>query len=173
MSEENRTPLPFDERNQQDFLLVTKRIQDALEKMATDRRLKRTEANLAKLAGCSRGTLRNREWPMAQLRKLKAEAREADEHKEPEPRAIREKSRIERYREQLSKNRDELLLWKYKHDELRDKILTLETQRDAFKRRAEELDARLRSIAAASSMQQKSNVTALPSAAAKSDKGQR
>jgi len=128
-------------------MLVTKRIQDALEQMANDRRLKRTETNLAKLAGCSRGTLRNRKWPMEQLQRLKEESRSAKEVAEPEPRTTREKSQIERYRNRLDKNRDELLFWKYKHDTLRDLVETLESQRDAYKRRAEELEAQLRSIA--------------------------
>lgn len=150
MSTDTKAPLPFDERNQQDFMLVTKRIQDALEQMANDRRLKRTETNLAKLAGCSRGTLRNRKWPMEQLQKLKEEVRSAKEEAEVEPRATREKARVERYREQLMKNRDELLFWKYKHDALRDLVETIEAQRDAHKRRAEQLEAELRSIAAAS-----------------------
>lgn len=149
MNPETPSALPFDERNQQDFMLVTKRIQDALELMANDRRLKRTEINLAKLAGCSRGTLRNRTWPIEQLHKLKEEAKAAKETIEAEPRATREKARVERYREQLIKNRDELLFWKYKHDALRDMLETLEGQRDAYKRRAEELEAHLRSITAA------------------------
>ncbi len=144
---DSKDNFPFDERNQQDFMLVTKRIQDALELMANDRRLKRTETNLAKLAGCSRGTLRNRKWPMEQLQRLKEESRSAKEVAEPEPRATREKFQIERYRNRLDKNRDELLFWKYKHDTLRDLIETLESQRDAYKRRAEELEAQLRSIA--------------------------
>ena len=146
---ETASPLPFDERNQQDFMLVTKSILDALALMANDRRLKRTEINLAKLAGCSRGTLRNRKWPMEQLHKLKEEAKAAKETVEVEPRSMREKTRVERYREQLLKNRDELLFGKYKHDSLRDMVETLEGQRDAYKRRAEELEAQLRSIAAA------------------------
>lgn len=153
MSTDILPPLPFDGRNQQDFMLVTKRIQDALEQMANDRRLKRTETNLAKLAGCSRGTLRNRKWPMEQLQKLKAEARSAKESTEVEPRATREKARVERYREQLMKNRDELLFWKYKHDALRDLVETIEAQRDAYKRRAEQLEAQLRSIAVAGKSQ--------------------
>ena len=101
MSADTKANLPFDERNQQDFMLVTKRIQDALELMANDRRVKRTETNLARLAGCSRGTLRNRQWPMEQLQKLKDEARAAKEQVEIEPRATREKAQVERYREQL------------------------------------------------------------------------
>ncbi|MDO3623581.1 hypothetical protein Q3O98_21120 [Ralstonia pseudosolanacearum] len=172
MSEEKGTSLPYDERNQQDFLLVTKRIQDALEKMAADRRLKRTEVNLATLAGCSRGTLRNRKWPMDRLKKLQEEARATKENAEPEPRAIREQSRIERYRDQLSMNRDELLVWKYKHDELRDRILTLEAQRDSFKKRVGELEAQLRSVAI-SAAQRKANVTVLPVPGAPKDEPDR
>lgn len=151
MSTDTKASLPFDERNQQDFMLVTKRIQDALEQMANDRRLKRTETNLARLAGCSRGTLRNRQWPMEQLQKLKDDARAAKGRVEVEPRATREKAQVERYREQLMKNRDELLFWKYKHDTLRDQVETLESQRDAYKRRAEEFEAQLRSIATGNS----------------------
>lgn len=150
MSTDTKAPLPFDERNQQDFMLVTKRIQDALAQMANDRRLKRTESNLAKLAGCSRGTLHNRKWPLEQLQKLKEEARSVKEVAAVEPRATREKARVERYREQLMKNRDELLFWKYKHDALRELVETIEAQRDTYKRRAEELEAQLRSIAMAS-----------------------
>lgn len=150
MSTDTKTSLPFDERNQQDFMLVTKRIQDALEQMANDCRLKRTETNLAKLAGCSRGTLRNRQWPMEQLQKLKEDARAAQEQVEVEPRATREKAQVERYRDKLIRNRDELLFWKYKHDTLRDLVETLESQRDTYKRRAEALEAQLRSIATSS-----------------------
>ncbi|MDD2741088.1 MAG: hypothetical protein PHV02_02380 [Rhodocyclaceae bacterium] len=146
MSTDTKASLPFDERNQQDFMLVTKRIQDALEQMTNDCRLKRTETNLAKLADRSRGTLRNRQWPMEQLQKLKEASRAAKEQVEVEPRTTREKARVERYREQLMKNRDELLFWKYKHNALRDLVETLESQRDTYKKRAEELEAQLRSI---------------------------
>ena len=148
-SAKERDSFPFDERNQDDFVQITKRIQDALEQFAKDRRLKRTEANLARLADCSRGTLRNRAWPLVQLQKLKEEAKQFKKAKNPEnaaPRSLREKSRIDRYREQLEKNRDELLVWKYKHDDLRAKVQTLEEQRDILKRRAEALEARLRAV---------------------------
>lgn len=151
MNTNTTVSLPFDDRNQQDFMLVTKRIQDALELMTNDRRLKRTETNLARLAGCSRGTLRNRQWPLKQLQKLKDDARTAKEQVEVEPRATRQKAQVERYREQLVKNRDELLFWKYKHDSLRDQMETLASQRDAYKRRAEEFETQLRSIATSNS----------------------
>jgi len=151
MSTDLKANLPFDERNQQDYMLVTKRIQDALEQMANDRRLKRTETNLARLASCSRGTLRNRKWPIEKLQKLKEDARAATEQVEVEPRATRGKAQVERYRERLIKNRDELLFWKYKHDALRDQLETIQSQRDAYKRRAEEFEAQLRSIAVGNS----------------------
>lgn len=154
-------PSPYDERNQQDFMLITGRILDALKAMSDDRRLKRTEANLAKLAKCSRGTLRNRKWPISQLEKLKAEARKAKDEVEVEPKPVREQVRVERYKEQLSKNRDELLFWKYKHDSLRDSVETLESQRDTYKRRAEGFEAQLRAIAAAANSP-KSMGTLLP-----------
>jgi bisphosphoglycerate-independent phosphoglycerate mutase (AlkP superfamily) len=150
MGTNTKDSFPFDARNQQDFMLVTKRIQHALEQMANDCRLKRTETNLAKLAGCSRGTLRNRQWPMEQLQKLKQDARMAQEQIEVEPRATREKAQVVRYRDKLMKNRDELLFWKYKHDTLRDLVETLESQRDIYKRRAEALEAQLRSVAISS-----------------------
>lgn len=169
MSADTKANLPFDERNQQDFMLVTKRIQDALELMANDRRIKRTETNLARLADCSRGTLRNRQWPMEQLRKLKEDARTAKEQVEVEPRATREKAQVERYREQLMKNRDELLFWKYKHDALRDRVETLESQRDTYKKRAEDLEAQLRSIAAGNS--RKSSGKVLPFSPTESAQG--
>ena len=56
------------------------------------------------------------------------------------------------------KNRDELLFWKYKHDALRDQVETLESQRDAYKRRAEEFEAQLRSIAAGNSRKSRGKV---------------
>ncbi len=170
-TDDNKPSLPFDERNQRDFMLVTKRIQNALEQMANDRRLKRTETNLAKLAACSRGTLRNRKWPMEQLQKLKEEAHSAKEEAEPEPRATREISQVERYRNRLNKNRDELLFWKFKHDALRDLVETLESQRDTFKHRAEELEAQLRSIASASNSRKSSGkvVPFSPTEAARGD----
>lgn len=167
MSTDTKANLPFDARNQQDFMLVTKRIQDALELMANDRRLKRTETNLARLAGCSRGTLRNRQWPMEQLQKLKTDARATKEQVEVEPRATREKAQVERYREQLMKNKDELLFWKYKHDALRDLVETLESQRDVYKRRSEDLEAQLRSIATGNS--RKSSGKVLPFSPTESD----
>lgn len=153
--------LPYDERNEQDFLAMTKRIQAALDTMRTDRRVKRTETNLAKLADCARGTLHNRKWPISCLKQLKEEARQAREQvQSPAPR-VTETARVDKYREQLALSRDELLAWKYKHDDLRARLQTLEAQAADWKRRALEAEAQLRSARTVVSAS-KTNVTVLP-----------
>jgi chromosome segregation ATPase len=136
---------PFDDKNQQDFVEVTGRIQTALEQMKSDQRLKRTESNLAKLAQCSRGTLRNRVWPIQELKKLKAQTKAKIEDAE-EVAEVKEVSRIERYKEQLAKSRDEVMNWKFKHDDLAQRLETVQAQSKAHKDRAERLDARVREL---------------------------
>lgn len=68
-------PAPYEERNLEDFKLITKNITFALEKIANDDSIPATEQSLADLAGCSRGTLRNRIWPLKRLKLIK-EARQ-------------------------------------------------------------------------------------------------
>jgi hypothetical protein len=147
VSSDTKSILSFDDRNQKDFLLVTKRIQDALDKLENDKRLKRTETNLADLAVCSRGTLRNRGWPLARLKTLKEESRASKEKPQPDPGAAGEESSIDRYKKQLAMNRDELLVWKYKHDDLLRKVQTLEAQLKTYKQRAEAHEAQIRAAA--------------------------
>lgn len=162
---ESPRALSFDERNEEDFAEITRRIHVALEKLSTDRRLKRTQANLAKLAGCSRGTLRNRGWPLEKLATFKNETKEAlSAAAKQEQQIAVEKSPVEILEERLTKNRDELLAWKYKHDAMRDKVQTIEAQRDAYKRRTEQLEADLRAIALRATVPaQKNTVINFPS----------
>ena len=47
-------------KNASDFDAMTQAIEDALKKIERDRRIKPTQGSLAKLVGCSRGTLNNR-----------------------------------------------------------------------------------------------------------------
>lgn len=137
--------LPFDDKNQQDFVDVTGRIDEALTALRNDRRLKRTEANLAKLARCSRGTLRNRGWPIEALRKLKLEAKAATEEA-TEATEANDESPIERIKKQLAMSRDELLGWKFKHDDLVERLETLQAQSKAHKDRVVTLEARVREL---------------------------
>ncbi|WP_295003476.1 hypothetical protein [uncultured Dechloromonas sp.] len=110
-------PAALQEKNEQEFVEVTRRIQDALARIESDPKLKPTQDVLAKLADCSRGTLNNRKWPLDQLRKIKG-ARKAPLNVTIEETAsgAKEESRIERYKQQLCDSRDEVLLWKTRFD---------------------------------------------------------
>jgi chromosome segregation ATPase len=145
MSTTPNIQLPFDERNQQDFLDVTGRIEAALEAMRNDRRLKKTEANLAKLSQCSRGTLRNRGWPIETLRKLKLESKATTEASAAVTQE-REETRVARYKQQLALSRDELMSWKFKHDDLALRVETLQGQNRGYASRVEALEARIREL---------------------------
>jgi hypothetical protein len=65
--------LPFDERNEQDFEDLTRRILDALALIRKDPSIPATQEKLAKLAECTRKTLHNRGWPITELKKIKEE----------------------------------------------------------------------------------------------------
>lgn len=110
-------PAALQEKNEQEFVEVTRRIQDALARIESDQKLKPTQDVLAKLADCSRGTLNNRKWPLDQLRKIK-DARRTPVQLTVEETAsgAKEESRIERYKQQLYDSRDEVLLWKARFD---------------------------------------------------------
>lgn len=62
---------PYDEQNTADYQEMSKRIASALELMEHDTEIPATEKELARLAICSRGTLRNRGYPLVRLRIVK------------------------------------------------------------------------------------------------------
>ncbi|MBP0597760.1 hypothetical protein J8I26_06585 [Herbaspirillum sp. LeCh32-8] len=160
----------FDQRNVADFDVLTKRIFAALEKMAADRKEKRTQANLAALSGCTRGTLRNRKWPLEALDKLVEEAKqykiEKAKAKEAPPRSAKDITQVERLQEQLGKNRDELLMWKFKHDDLKKAMKTIEGQRDRWKNIAEKYEAELKALKLASAASSQTKAQVIPFASA-------
>lgn len=65
--------LPFDERNEQDFEDLTRKIQDAIATIKKTRSIPATQEKLAEMVGCTRKTLHNRGWPIAELKKIKEE----------------------------------------------------------------------------------------------------
>jgi uncharacterized coiled-coil protein SlyX len=73
--------LPFDERNEQDFEELTRKIWDALATIKKNR-YPATQEKLAELAGCTRKTLHNRGWPITELKKIKEE-RKANKGSKP------------------------------------------------------------------------------------------
>lgn len=122
-----REQLPFDERNERDFVGVTQRIRDALSKIKLNEAIKATESSLAKLAKCSRGTLANRKWPLDELRAIKdgrkASRKGRAKHPPDVAKLIEQCKGLE---EQLRSNRDELLRWKLECDDKDNRIKRLE-----------------------------------------------
>src|SRR5437763_1817668 len=62
---------PYDDRNDADFREISSRIRSALDRMEMDPTIPARETELAARASCSRGTLRNRVWPLDRLKTIK------------------------------------------------------------------------------------------------------
>lgn len=110
-----KRPAELEARNEADYISLGKKIEDALIELASNRRLKATQDVLCGLAGCSRGTLANRVWPIARLEMIKNDRKKGakgtvkptkDDGRPPEP----------SLEERLQASRDEVLRWKEKHD---------------------------------------------------------
>ena len=111
-------PSALQEKNEQEFVEVTRRIKEALAQIERDPKLRATQDMLAKLADCSRGTLNNRKWPLVQLRNIKAARKAPVQEIVDETAALaKEKSRIQRYKQQLDDSREEVLFWKTQYDD--------------------------------------------------------
>ncbi|MDQ3801443.1 MAG: hypothetical protein M3384_18630 [Acidobacteriota bacterium] len=63
---------PYDARNEADYKSMTKSIDSALKLIGENSSINATEKSLCCLAGCSRGTLRNRAYPLKKLKEIKA-----------------------------------------------------------------------------------------------------
>jgi len=123
---------PYDARNEADFQDMSVRIAQAMERLELDDSIPATEASLAGLTGCSRGTLRHRGWPLQRLKEIKKKRKEKPEDEEDAEGAPGEVDVVEilmKDREylldQLKKSRDEVAVWvaKFKHLEEENKKL--------------------------------------------------
>jgi hypothetical protein len=138
MTDINNKP-PYYKQNEADFLAITKLIEGALARLRRDKTKKATEKNLAKLAGCSRGTLRNRKWPLLELEAIKVERNESNEKSsDAEPAAnsaatvhVDEKKTVE---EQLRKSRSEIAVWVDKHAQLNRRCRALKRSNEVVNR---------------------------------------
>lgn len=128
------------EKNDSDFVEVTRRLQIALEKIEKDPKLKATQEVLSRLAECSRGTINNRKWPLEQLQRIK-DARKTPKAAENAAghAGEREESRIERYKQQLFDSREEVLAWKVRHDEIVSRLSEQQVLTKALQLRNEAL----------------------------------
>lgn len=116
----------LEKKNAADFAEISARIESAIERIRTNPKIKPSQDELAKLSGCSRGTINNRKWPLEQLKKIKADRIEAaNTFKEQHPPISNEVSEIEQYKIRLQNNRDELHRWKSRSDDLALKLTQL------------------------------------------------
>ena len=142
---------PYDQKNKDDYRDITKRIEAALKKIKGDKTIPATEAELCKLAKCSRGTLRNRKWPLEQLKEIKKKRKEQKDAKRKRiTRAhltavevhIEDNNKLE---DQLEKSRTEIAVWfhKFKNIEEENKKLrrankALQTARQQLQKQVDE-----------------------------------
>lgn len=116
-------PAALQEKNEQEFIKVTRRIQEALARIKDDPKLKATQDVLAQLADCSRGTINNRKWPLDRLREIKTARKAAKQPITDESTSTAKiESRIERYKERLYDSREEVLIWKARYDEVGERL---------------------------------------------------
>lgn len=153
-----KQPLPFDEKNAQDYVEITRKIRDALGKIRRDKHLAATKVNLARLSGVHRNTLYNRAvnsspddcpdngWPFRDLAEIKkARSRPAfaaaEEQRTPSP-----EDQAQSLQKQLGKSRYIAGTWfhralelKQQRDEARRQIELLMEQIERHKREIERL----------------------------------
>jgi hypothetical protein len=122
---------PYDERNEADFRDMSVRIAEALERLEIDLTIPATEESLAGLAGCSRGTLRHRGWPLKRLKEIKQSRKEKkdEEGGDIPPGEVDIVEILSRDKksllDQLKKSRGEVALWVEKYRQLEEETKKL------------------------------------------------
>jgi hypothetical protein len=182
-----RNSAPYDERNELDYREMSKRVADALEEIDRDPSIPATQNELVKRAKCSRGTLRNRRWPLERLKNISAKRKETNrvrnrkitlEHRTTVEVHIEDKRRL---LEQLEKSRDEAAIWydKYKDVESeKNKLLRINElligENTSLKKRVDDLVKRLDGIDAPPSTEvAKESVLHFPVSKSKAQKRRR
>lgn len=155
---------PFDARNAEDFDAITTAINLALAQLRAEPKLKPTEETLAKLAGCSRGTLRNRDWPIQSLKAIKSERKTKKATDAANKAAVvpAKKTPTTEHKDQLRLSRDEALRWKLKYDELLETVTTLSSALDNYQAREASLEAEIVELKAHIAKISGSSATVLP-----------
>lgn len=138
------TAIQYDSKNHENFEAVTRRLNDALAKMAKDSSIPANVAALARLANVHRNTIYQRKWPQEELKALKKKreherktlALTAAEFISPE--------------ERLEHSRLEILYWftqledaRLQNDDLRSTLILTAKARDKYKEDHSECLARL------------------------------
>ncbi len=108
-------PPELEARNHADFIALGEKIEQALLRIEKDRRLSATQVSLSKLAGCTRGTLKNRGWPLLRLKDIK-EARRSPGKKSGADCSNDNRASSPSLEESLQLSRDEVLRWMDKYE---------------------------------------------------------
>jgi chromosome segregation ATPase len=149
--------LPFEERNEQDFEDLTRKIWDAIERIKKTRSIPTTQEKLAELVGCTRKTLHNRGWPITELKKIKdarKAIRDGKQKNTPAEHRLNSEKHIARARlligqirnlqEQNSKLFDQVQELKEKEATLNDIVKVLENEINTRKNENQKLEMELR-----------------------------
>lgn len=143
--------LPFDERNEQDFEDLTRKISDAIATIKKTRSIPATQEQLARLVGCTRKTLNNRGWPISELKKIKEERKNskqknttvehrlnAEKHIEREKMLIRQIRNLQEQNgklfDQVQELEEEKLTLTYTAKVLEDEIIILKDEKQKVDR---------------------------------------
>lgn len=150
---------PYDEKNDLDYKEMSRRIADALEEIECNSTIPATQKELSKRAKCSRGTLRNRVYPLDWLKSINTKRKERvlnkskkitlEQRANLEVRVEGEKNLLER----LKNSRTEAAIWfdKYKESEqdrnkLRRMIALVQAKNTSLTKRNTELLEKLRAL---------------------------
>lgn len=141
---------PLQAKNDEDFEATTDRITKALAEFRESNTLKLTQDALAIRAQCSRTTLNNRGWPIAQLKEIKKERRERKEQKKqrtlvPQGKVL-EQSREEKLDQALKLSRDEVLVWKLRFDDAQEQLTQSQNALRVMSEQVSALQTELKSI---------------------------
>ncbi|HEX8472601.1 MAG TPA: hypothetical protein VF666_01080 [Pyrinomonadaceae bacterium] len=112
---------PYDKRNAADYKDLSNRIAAALKTLEESPQIAATEKELARLAQCSRGTLRNRAYPLECLKQIRA-SRNKDESQNVESHDITVVgTKLDNeilLQERLQNSRNEVAFWVDKYKDL-------------------------------------------------------
>jgi len=141
---------PLQAKNDEDFEATTERIKKALAEFRDSNTLKLTQDALAIRAQCSRTTLNNRAWPIAQLKEIKKERKERKEQKKqraltPQGKVL-EQSREEKLDQALKMSRDEVLVWKLRFDDVQQQLTQSQNALRVMSEQVSTLQSELKSL---------------------------
>lgn len=125
------TTQAFDSRNKLDFEKNTEQLAEGILQIASDKSLKPTVAELSRITGIHRNTIRMRGWPMEKLEAIKesriveAMVQKVKAEKKQDPKTI--------LMQRLEKSRLEVLYWFNRYQDSENSCATLDKRLDTVR----------------------------------------